>query len=323
MITGDTITKDSLTVSYDTLQPIETVVNDTSTVSVVGTTYICVVDMPKEQGPGAWLQLLIAIIVPLIVVYVDKKYTRYYERKDEEDNNKRYRTTILDWIDKIQPIEQTFRDSLQTLSKTIGESDDMQPQAYAMPLTMHDKLSDMTVEKMTEAFLRDFKKDKDKRYIHMYNILSSFEYLSKITNGVKESYDTYNKQAFGLCKEWNVLYEDLMVYFNTLQEVNAYNTIITGWMMELMNHPNSVAVHEKYLNILNLMAVKEKDVDTFTRTNKLHRIVVQVQTLNTGFAKIFSDMASNIDLSLNSLKDAVKFFRGNIENPLNNGEQTV
>lgn len=63
----------------------------------------------------------------------------------------------------------------------------MQPQAYAMPLTMHDKLSEMTVEKMTEAFLSDFKKDKDKRFIHMYNILSNFECLSKITNGVKES----------------------------------------------------------------------------------------------------------------------------------------
>lgn len=309
MITGDSIAKDSLTVSFDTLQPIETVAQDTSSVSVVGTTSVSEVDMPKEQGPGAWLQLLIAIIVPLIVVYVDKKFTRYYERKDEEDKKKRYRTTILDWIDKIQPIEQTFRDSLQSLSKSIGESDDMQPQAYAMPLTMHDKLSEMTVEKMTEAFLSDFKKDKDKRYIHMYNILSNFEYLSKITKGVKESYDTYNKQAFALCQEWNSLYEDLMVYFNRLPDVNAYSTIASGWMMELMNKPNSVAIHEKYLNLLNLKAVSEKDVDTFTRTNKLHRIVVQVQTLNTGFAKNFSDMASNIDLSLNSLKDAAKFFR--------------
>lgn len=297
------------TVAFDTLQPIQTAAHDTCAVAVTGTTVVSVSDMPKEKGPSAWLQLLIAILVPLIVVYVDKKFTRYYERKDEEEKNKRYRNTILDWIDKIQPIEHTFRDSLQSLSKSIGESDDMQPQAYAMPLTMHDKLSDMTVEKMTEAFLRNFKKDRDKRYIHMYNILSNFEYLSKITNGVKESYDTYNKQAFGLCKEWNVLYEDLMVYFNTLPDDNTYNTIITGWMMELMNHPNSVAVHEKYLNMINLMAVKKKDVDTFTRTNKLHRIVVQAQTLNTGFAKNFSDMASNIDLSLNSLKDAAKYFR--------------
>jgi hypothetical protein len=311
MFKGDSIVKDGLTVSFDTLQPVKTAVKDTSIISVVGTSSVSVVDMPKEQGPSAWLQLLIAIIVPLIVVYVDKLFSRHYQRKDEEDKHKHYRTTVLDWIEKIQPIERTFQDSIQSLSKSIGDSDDMLPQAYAMPLTLHDKLSEMTVEKMTDAFLKDFKNDKDKRYVHMYNILSNFEYLSKITNGVKESYDTYNKQAFALCKEWNALYDDLMVYFNRLPNINVYSTIITGWMMELMQKPNSVAVHEKYLNLLNLTSVKEKDVDTFTRTNKLHRIIVQVQAINTGFAKNFSDMASNIDLSLNSLNEAVKYFREN------------
>lgn len=311
MIASDSIVMDSVSVSFDTRQPVETAVKDTSTITVVGTTSVSVVDIPKEQGPSPWLQLLIAIIIPLFVVYVDKLFSRHYQRKDEKVKHKRYRTTILDWIYKIQPIEQTFRDSIQSLSKSIEESDDMQPQAYAMPLTMHDKLNEMTVEKMTEAFLRDFKDDIDKRYIHMYNILSNFEFLSKITNGVKESYDTYNKQSFALCQEWNALYEDLMVYFNRLPDINAYSTIITGWMMELMSKPNSVAVHEKYLNLLNLKAVEGKDVDTFTRTNKLHRIVKQVQALNAGYAKNFSDMASNIGLSLKSLNDAAKYFREN------------
>ena len=82
-------------------------------------------------------------------------------------------------------------------------------------------------------------------------------------------------------------------------------------MMELMNKPNSVAVHEKYLNMLNLKAVSDKDVDTFTRTNKLHRIAVQVQALNIGYAKNFSDMAQNIDNTLKSLVEAENYFREN------------
>lgn len=48
MATGDSIVKDSLTGSFDTLQPLEADVQDTITVSVVGTSPVSVVDMPKE-----------------------------------------------------------------------------------------------------------------------------------------------------------------------------------------------------------------------------------------------------------------------------------
>lgn len=304
---------DSSIIKIDSLLTIDSTIADTAAVHVkaemISETQQTTMYNGESSQPGGWTQLLLPLVIALLVVFLDKWVTRWYERKDAKVSRKHYRDTVLDWIDKIQPIEQTFRDSIQSLSKTIEESDDMLPQPYAMPLTMHDKLGVMTIEKMTDAFLRDFKNDKDKRFIHMYNILSNFEYLSKITNGVKESYNTYNKQAFRLCQEWNGLYEDLMAYFNRLHDVNPFSTIITGWMMELMDNPNSVAVHEKYLNMLNLVAVKEKDVDTFARINKLHRVVAQVQVLNKGFAKNFSDMASNIDLSLNSLNAAVKYFR--------------
>ncbi len=134
--------------------------------------------------------------MPLIVVYVDKKYTSRHERKNEEDKRKRYRIIVLDWIKNIQPIEQDFSQSVHELAKAISESDDMQSQAYALPLTLHEKLNEMTVEQMTDAFLSDFENDKEKRYAHMYNILTNFEYLSKITESVKLPYDTYNKAGF-------------------------------------------------------------------------------------------------------------------------------
>lgn len=102
-----------------------------------------------------------------------------------------------------------------------------------------------------------------------------------------------------------------MVHFNGMPNVNHYSTIVTGWMMELFQKPNSVAVHEKELNMLNLVAVKEKDVDTFVKTNKMHHVAVQVQVLNTGYAKNFIDMAQNIDKTLKSLVEAESYFREN------------
>ena len=109
----------------------------------------------------------------------------------------------------------------------------------------------------------------------------------------------------------NKLYDDLMVHFNGMPNVNPYSTIVTGWMMELLQKPNSVAAHEKALNMFNLVAVKEKDVDTFVKTNKMHHIAVQVQALNIGYAKNFSDMAQNIDNTLKSLVEAENYFREN------------
>ena len=301
--------KDSIIIAIDSLLQIDSAVVDTTT-----TISVAEAKQPIENGtfsqPNGWLQLSLPLLVAIFVVLLDKWIDRRNAKANAKETRKCYRNTVLDWIKNILPVEKTFSQSVHDLAKSVGESDDMQPQPFAMPLTMHDKLHEMTVEKMTEAFMHDFKDDKDKRYINMYNILSNFEYLNRITVGVMQSYDTYNKQSFALCGEWNALYDDLMVHFSKLPQSNPYNTIVTAWMVELMQKPNSVVVHGKYLNMLNLKAIGEKDVDTFTRINKLHRVVLQVQALNIGIGKNFSDMAANIDLTLNSLAEAEAYFRG-------------
>jgi len=304
-------TTSSNTAVFDSMQPVTVVLDDTSAVTVTGTTVVSVSDMPKENQPNGWLQLLLPIAITLLVVFVEKWVTLYYERKDDREARKRYREFVLDWIEKISPIEKVFCQSVHDLAGTIKTSDNMQPVPYAMPLTLHDKLKDISVEQMTNAFLRDFKEDKDKRYANMYNIISNLEFLSKISNGVKESYDTYNKQSFALCQEWNEAYVAFVQRFERLGEGNSYETIVAQWRIELITKTNSVKVHLKYLDQLDTVAFRIKDYDTLSLVNRMHLIAKQSEATGAGYVKVFSNIASSIDDTLNTLSAAEQYFRAN------------
>lgn len=152
---------DSNSVVMDIYNTLSDLSQDISPVAVTGTMEVSVSNMPKDNQPNGWVQLLLPIFITLFVVFIDKWVTRWYAHRDEKEARKQFRDTVLDWIMKIEPIERSFCQSVQQLSDSIQASDDMQPVAFAMPLTLHDKMKEMSVEKMTDAFLKDFKDDKD------------------------------------------------------------------------------------------------------------------------------------------------------------------
>lgn len=304
-------TTSSNTVVIDSMQPVPVVLNDTSAVTVTGTTVVSVSDMPKENQPNGWLQLLLPIAITLLVVFVEKWVSRWFEKKDAKQARKKFRETVLDWIANIQPIEKKFNQSIRDLSAKIKASDSIQPVAYAMPITVPDKLNELTVEKMTDAFLTDFEDDKDKRYKHLYNILSDLEFLSKISNGVKESYDTYNKQSFALCQEWNEAYVAFVQRFERLGEGNSYEAIVAQWRIELITKPNSVKVHLNYLDELDSVAFRIKDYDTLSLVNRMHLIAKQSEATSAGYVTVFSNIEGSINEALQTLSDAEQYFRSN------------
>lgn len=300
---------DSNIVLLDSLQPISVVVHDTCNVAVSETTAVSVPDIPKDNQPNGWIQLLLPIFITLLVVFIDKWVTRWYSHRDEKDARKQFRDTVLNWIVKIEPIEKTFCQSVQQLADNIKASDDMQPIAFAMPLTLHNKMKEMSVEKMADAFLKDFKEDKDKRYANMYNIISNFEFLSKVSDSVRESYDSYNKQLFSLCQLWNGMFEKFREKCNQLKDDSPYSAVLTVWFAQLLKTPNSVKTHIQALDALCLLAFNENDFEMLSMVSKMRDIARQSQSTSVGYAKVFTDLAGNIDLTLKSLATSECFFR--------------
>ena len=295
----------------DLNQMVIPVVHDTSAVSLVDSTDVSVNHQLLETQPNGWLLLFFSIAIPLFVVFLEKWVSRYYENRDGKAARKQFRETVLDWIITISPIEMKFSESVHDLAGRIKKSDDMLPVPYALPLTLPNKMMSMSIEIMSEMFLKDFKEEKDRRYSNMYNIISNLEYLSKATNSALESYKSYNSQSFALCKEWNSLYETFLNKCNALKDKNPYSAVITIWFAQLISSPNSINVHIKALEAMSIIAFNENDFDMMSLVSKMMNIAKQNQATSVGFAKVFSDMANNIDSSLKSLSEAVQFFREN------------
>lgn len=282
---------------------------DTCGATLVGKTEKVDETHPKENQPSGWIQLLLPVGITLFVVFLEKIVTRWYDKRDAKEHRKQYRDTVLDWIEKNNPTESTLSASVRLLSESILNSDLMQPVPFVMPLTLHDKLQDITVDKMTEAFLQDYSMEKDKRYPFMFDIISNFEFLSRIRERITETYDSYHKQAIGTYMAWNNFYIEFMGHFNSMPQNNPYSSTVYSWINELHSKPNSLAVHKKYMGIIASIVQKVSDFDTLAIVSKLNHMIVISEKERNDYAKVFTDIADNIDLALKSLLDAKDFFR--------------
>lgn len=295
--------------SYHTLEAIDYVATDTMGIMAVESIPSCAGDNYKMSQPGGWLQLLLPVGITLLVVFIEKWVSRGYEKRDQKEARKQYRETVLDWITKIMPLEKEFGKSVHELSKAIKASDVLQPEPYVIPITLHDKLSDLSIEKMTEAFIKDYKDDKDARFAKMCDLMSNLDFLSKTYDGAIKNYDAYYKQAEIQCNEWNRIYTLLTERLSVNPKGYLYLSIFQKWTIEYNEHPNSVNVHMKYLEMINSTAVSSQDYETISYVNRLRLTAQQSQALRKVYANTFETIASNIDSTLDRLSNIDAYFR--------------
>ena len=299
--------------SYYTLEATDYMASDTLGITAIESIPSCLGDDNQVSQPGGWLQLILPVVIALFVVFLEKWVSRGYEKRDQKEARKQYRETVLDWINKIMPLEKDFSKSVHKLSKAINASDVLQPEPYVIPITLHDKLSDLSIEKMTEAFVRDYKDDKgDKgeRFAKMCDIFSNLDFLSKTYEVAIKAYDAYYKQADFHCNEWSRIYTMLTERLSVNPtKGNLYYTIFQNWAIEDKEHPNSVKNHIKYLDIIYGTAFSSQDYETLSYVNRLRLTAQQSQALRKVYANTFETIASNIDLTLDRLSNIDVFFR--------------
>ncbi len=259
----------------------------------------------KDGQPSGWTQLFIAVGIPLFVVFLDKWITKCHTNKKEKRDRERYRKTVIDWISLITPIENSLSNSLSDLSNLIAQSDDMQPEFYAMPTTIPDKLGSLTVEQIMDAFLTDFKGDKDKCSVHIYNIISCLDFLSKTRNEIMKVYDAYNKQSVSYCEQWNT---ELSVFKEwKMQQGDAeIDRIVRLWAAGLICKKDSIQVHEKLVSdIFNMFGTS---LDITPALIKMQNVIQQRRALSKGYSTVFANLSQKINLSLEQLSAACDYF---------------
>lgn len=297
---------DTLTVAIDSMQEID----DSSNVNLVDTA-VSVSETTKNNfwikdgQPSGWTQVLLPVGITLFTVFLEKWVANCFTKKKERKDREKYRNTVIDWIKLIIPIEEQLAESLSSLSNSIAQSDDMQPEPYDMPTTIPDKVGTMTVEQMMDAFLTDFNGDKDKSSVNIYNIISCLEFLSKTRGEIAKLYDTYNKQAFSCCEQWNVEINAFKKW-NMQQIDETIKQIVKSWATGIIVKKDSIQIHEKFVDEMIQMCGNDPNiVPTLIR---MKNIVKQRKALSNGYATIFEKMSERINFSLGQLSDASEFF---------------
>lgn len=302
-------TNDSLTVVIDSILENDNTSNinlmDTA-VSVSGTTENNF--WLKDGQPSGWTQVLLPVGITLFAVFLEKWIAKCYTKKKEKKDREKYRNTIIDWIKLIIPIEESLAESLSDLSNSIAQSDDMQPERYDMPITIPDKVGNMTVEQTMDAFLTDFNGDKKKSSVHIYNIISCMEFLSKTRGEIEKFYDAYNKQAFSYCEQWNVEINAFKEWY-VRQVDESIKRIVKLWAAGLIVKKDSIRVHEKLVD--EMIQLRSEDTDIAPNLIRMRTIILQRKALTNGYATIFENMSKNINFSLGQLSDACVFFAEN------------
>ncbi len=293
------------TTLYDTL-----VLDATVTEQVADTTATVVVaEQSISKEPGAWAPIMIPTVCSIIVFVLGWVVTRLYKYKDERNEKESYRNMVLDWIDLVLPIEEESVNALKSLADSISHSDDMQPVPYVMPQGIPDRLNELSLEKITDAFTAVKSNDTKTRNIHLFNMVCGLEYYSKVNAEVIKAYKSYNQQMTALCAEWNSTYMPFINNLNVSSNLLKYQPTVIIWQTELLKKKDSISVHLKYVEQLSNIADQLKDNSLMPYLNQMRVIQRQLQATGGGFATNFKNTANMLNISMQSMQQAAEYFR--------------
>lgn len=283
---------------------------DTLNANIIDT---CVQEITAKEDelacqPGPWAPIWVPTVSSIIVFAVGMYFTRKFKRKDEKESRAKYRNMVIDWIEIVKPVEELLVQSIERLAEAIETSENMQPVPYAMPQSIPDKLNELSLKDISDAFLLDSNENKKDNNTNLFNIISGFEFLYKMNDHVKTSYEKYNKSAFDICKEWNHLFTALIDEINKSVHFKDYRAIVIAWQTELVKETDSMNVHQKHLNQLFEKVDSIKDPVIMSFVNRMQIILEQSKALNKGFATNFANMAKYIEITSDSLSNAARFF---------------
>ena len=161
---------------------------------------------------------------------------------------------------------------------------------------------------MMDAFLTDFKGDEKKGSIHIYNIISCLDFLSKTRNEIMKAYEAYNKLSISCCEQWNT---EVSKFKKWIIQHNGdeIKNIVRLWAASLIVKKDSIRAHEKLVN--DLLQLHDTDLEIAPTLTNMKNIILQRKVLSNGYSTIFTDLSKNITLSLEQLSEACAFFEDN------------
>ena len=284
-----------------------------SVVQMVSTEFIATVECDSNatishvNKENSWRQIPISAIVSIVIFVLGWLFTRLFKRIDECFARKRYREAVLKWIDLIMPTEYNLIDSIKKLSKAVSVSDDMRPEPFQMHNTIPDKIKDLSVESMMDSFGRGC--DKKQRNRYLYNIISQFDYLTKMNREIVKEYERYNAQMLSLCKDWGGYYQRLVLAVE--QSSIEIKDVFMNWMNEFNSGKSNASLSLNLAYIERIEQIPSAEEEILNLSLNMKQVIMQCIANNKGFAENFNNMANSVESSIKVLKEASDYFQEN------------
>lgn len=254
--------------------------------------------------------IMIPTVITIIIFCLSQILSFCYTKRKQYNETKKYRDIVLKWTDMIIPVVKQQADECKKISDAIKSSVELHPERFTFCMSAAEKINCIPADKFMEIFiLRSTLKcrfqDKHSNIEkNIYNIISSYNYLSQLQNIVEKNYISYQKQTIDLMNQWNTSYGILTEYISANEHSKYF---------DIMYNPSTSHI-DCYKKIVVPLISKFKTVPGEVSFN-IRRILNDLQmierkrgSLFNEYAAIFNDFSDTIKSLMSTLEISVKFF---------------
>ncbi|MDR3705654.1 MAG: hypothetical protein P4L28_07100 [Paludibacteraceae bacterium] len=277
-------------------------------------------------------QIIIPTVITILVFVLTQVLIWRTRKITLKRETKNYKSVIFSAVDFVTGLVENQIKSCRSFAKNLQESEKILPERLGLVNMLADKVDEINIERFINTFMTNTTKSKDNSQ-HTYSIVAQFNYLKSMEIVIKTQYDLHQKQMYEIMNEWNknfMLLDKLFVEIS--KEVGDNSThdlypfyqkikeIRENWITSCPN--GGISVNQCVNNLINPLSIFiEETVQSSNSNNFAYsflEILKELQIINLkwktnvkGFALVFTEIADDLNKSIDELTQDKDYFTNN------------
>ena len=241
-----------------------------------------------------------------------------------------FRNALFTWCDMVEKPVRKQCESLEALSDDIVSNKTIQGVRYSFSKSMVQHLEIASAENVIQHLINrsSAKKGEDKRAVFAFNMVSQIDYLQSVEIEIARQYDAYQIQSQEFLPEWNAeimnIKEKILAKPTCSREqimLQEINNTYSLWANDSTSdeYVDVFKIQDRLLlpivNACNKQSILGQEFKNVESINKsaltLLTIIKRWQALNLGFSEVFRLYSRCESDSIDSLMEAVCYFKNN------------
>ncbi len=288
------------------------------------TVYIAIESL-KQSFFGISIDTIFTTFITIFIFIIGFLIHRYYENKKNLNNLKDVKSFFLIYIESmIEPFEH-FIDSIQKLSDNLKDINNRKLSfSESAKLTVDENIVNQL--ELFKAFVFNEKTAKEKRIIHLKNLLNALITIKKVKVNLKDTFFKFNddlrRYEHKLMDSMNFISRqyDLYLSIGLRSSIDfekdlflvGFKKIISEWN-ESENKDFIDITKTKLINptkdYCTLNIQDERALHLIPATVDFNNAFLNIETLRNNYTGVFSDVKNDLDSEYKKIKEAVLFLK--------------